>query len=663
MRKFLLATLVVSFPGALWGQQHPSFERGFDPAKAYKVSEVDTINPMNGNLALDVPIGPSYPITPSFSYGLRLTYNSKAWDHEELGLPVGDDTVVRALPNRLSNAGMGWSLSLGQLISPAHDTNDSGSWLYLDASGGTHSFYGDLHTTASSTCNTGTCYTRDSSYLRLRHLNATAKVLEFPSGERHLFEPGTATGEWRVKAMGDRSSPLSGEPASIDDIEVTYPDPNLWVLRDRHNRTQVVEFQSVAQGTYSRRVWQVRLTSPPDAAGLARTATWTFNYALNTLTPACSNSDPASTSVTTSFLTSIVQPDDSQWSFSYYLNSNLGTNSCHARGVIASVGYPTGGKTEYTWRGVVLPLGGCSQRQYQAHSAGVGERRIFNSATVLEGTFVYSSALSTPPVATSTQRCSTGRLYTPPSEELAVTVVTPLKDQEKHYFSVFPGADFNNFPTVYDQRDIGLPFTRHQPAQGGRLLSSVIYDCADDGTNCVAKREQYVTFERDSATDCGLVEDPDCPNSNRRLVGERTRYLDDIENPNTTPVTYRYADVARSGFDGLGHYRTETTGGNFGQADTATTFTNWNPGSSSTTTPPLGSPWVLDTYIERRTTEGISTVVQQACFDPATGFLRRIRTLAGTTPQSKDLLTEWIPDVHGQATSERQYGGDLDDTL
>jgi YD repeat-containing protein len=251
---------------------------------------------------------------------------------------------------------------------------------------------------------------------------------------------------------------------------------------------------------------------------------------------------------------------------------------------------------------------------------------------------------------------------TPPSEELTVTVTTPLKDQEKHYFSVFPGYE-SSVTTTYDLREHGLPFTRLQPPQGGRFLSSVIYDCADDGTACVAKRERYLSFERDAAIFCNVPYGPDCPSTNRRLVGERTRYLDDIENPNTNPVTYRYADVARSDFDGLGHYRTETTGGNFGQADVASTVTKWNPTRGTFpgnfVLPGVSEPWVLGTFNERRTTEGISTVVQQACFDTK-GFLLRMRTLAGTTPQSKDLLTVWIPDVQGQATSERRYGGDVD---
>jgi|CXWL01.1.fsa_nt_gi RHS repeat-associated protein len=664
MRRFALLALVVALAPAAFGQQHPSFERGFDPVKAYQVSEVDSINLMNGNLALEIAIGPSYLVTPTFSYGLKLTYNSKAWDHEEVGMPVGDDTVIRAMPNRISNAGMGWSLSLGMLLSTSHAANDFNNWLYIDPSGGSHAFYPDLHGTNSGTCGTSTCYTRDSSYLRLRHLSASQKVIEFPSGERHLFEPGDVVGEWRVKAMGDRFGPPGSEAESIDDVTVTYPIdlPVRWSIKDRHGRIQEVVFESVSQGTYTRRIKEVRLTAAPDSAGSARTAIWPFTYSISTFKSACSNTDVSTSTVTTSMLALVGQPDASQWVFTYHL-ADSGGGSCHSRGVIAGVTYPTGGRLEYAWHGVVLPPGGCSQRQWQAHSAGVAARNEFNFGFNPVGTFTYTSSLSTPPVATENRNCASGRQYTPPAEELTVTVTTPLKDQEKHYFSVFPGADFNNFTTTYDQRDLGLPFTRHQPTQGGRYLSSVIYDCADDGTACVAKRETYVSFDRDPATDCPMVEAPNCSNSNRRLFGERTRYLDDIENPNTNPVTYRYADVARLDFDGLGHYRTETTGGNFGQADVATTITKWNPTRGtfpgSFVLPGVSEPWVLGTFNERRTTEGTSTVVQQACFDTK-GFLLRMRTLAGTTAQSKDLLTVWTPDVQGQATSERRYGGDVD---
>ncbi|MDX1998979.1 MAG: hypothetical protein SF066_14780, partial [Thermoanaerobaculia bacterium] len=612
------------------------------------------------NVALTIPIGSGYPVSPSFSYGLTLVYNSKAWDQE---LVAGR---LRAVPNRQSNAGMGWQLSLGRLITPEDPKNDYDSfhWVYLAPDGSDHLFYSDLHgvTPGVDACTNATCYSRDGSYLRLRRLSASQKVLEFPNGERHLYERVGTSDQWRITALGDRFSPSATEPASIDDLTIDYNTANTWRLEDRHGRLQIITFEPDPSTRVPLRVKEVSFTAPPDAQGNPRAAIWTFGYGdLQTLQPSCSNGDPNWTSLTTSLLRSVTLPDGSGWAFTYH--SNDGGGSCFSRGAIAAVTRPSGGSIEYLYGQNVLPVFGCTVQEWQTHSARVVTRIFKNVGGGETGRFTYASSLSQPPpFLLPPDRCTPSVFESSPSEELTVTVTTPLKDQQKHYFSVFPGTQTPTAST-YDLREYGLPFTRLQPTQGGRFLSSVVSDCADDGSACVGKRERYVSFERDAAIFCNVPYGPDCPNTNRRLVGERTRYLDDIENPNTTPVTYRYADVARSGFDGLGHYRTATTGGNFGQADTATTFTNWNPGSSSTTTPPLGSPWVLDTYIERRTTEGISTVVQQACFDPTTGFLRRIRTLAGTTPQSKDLLTEWIPDVHGQATSERQYGGDLDDTL
>jgi hypothetical protein len=45
------------------------------------------------------------------------------------------------------------------------------------------------------------------------------------------------------------------------------------------------------------------------------------------------------------------------------------------------------------------------------------------------------------------------------------------------------------------------------------------------------------------------------------------------------------------------------------------------------TNPPTTAPWVLNLYPNIVTTEGTSSATRQYCFDPATGFLRRLRVL------------------------------------
>jgi hypothetical protein len=100
-------------------------------------------------------------------------------------------------------------------------------------------------------------------------------------------------------------------------------------------------------------------------------------------------------------------------------------------------------------------------------------------------------------------------------------------------------------------------------ASGTRLnLSRQTYD----GPTLL--RSEYVLYERDPIVSTGP---PDSYNTNRRMVRGRTVYNDD-GNPNPT-----YAGVVSSGFDGLGHYRTQTTEGNFAGGNVRTHFVNYNP--------------------------------------------------------------------------------------
>src|SRR5262249_47584894 len=75
---------------SLPAQQHPSHERGFDPEKVYQLGDLDSVNLLNGNVAITIPLGLSFPVSGQISYGLTLVYNSKVWDFQEMffqGIP------------------------------------------------------------------------------------------------------------------------------------------------------------------------------------------------------------------------------------------------------------------------------------------------------------------------------------------------------------------------------------------------------------------------------------------------------------------------------------------------------------------------------------------------------------------------------------------------
>jgi hypothetical protein len=92
-----------------FAQEHPNVARGFNPSATFAAGDVDNINLFNGNLVLTIPLGQRYPVNAGLSYGLTLVYNSQAWEHQDY------NGLVQAIPNRTSNAGLGWMVSLGRI--------------------------------------------------------------------------------------------------------------------------------------------------------------------------------------------------------------------------------------------------------------------------------------------------------------------------------------------------------------------------------------------------------------------------------------------------------------------------------------------------------------------------------------------------------------------
>jgi hypothetical protein len=211
-------------------------------------------------------------------------------------------------------------------------------------------------------------------------------------------------------------------------------------------------------------------------------------------------------------------------------------------------------------------------------------------------------------------------------------------------------------------KEYGLPFTRSSTdATGSRFLSTEVADCDAAGNNCVAKRSTYLRYEQEPPAGCvGFA--PGCYDSNRRVKSQRIVYHDDSN---------RYADTDHSAFDGLGHYRTTTTGGNFPSGNVRATTTNYNPGVGTLNLDANGNilpgftmlgssaPWVLETYTEATQTESGVTAKQQFCFDASTGFLLRQRTYkSGTSPGTKDVVQVFTQSA-GNRIREQSYGGDV----
>ena len=166
-------------------------------------------------------------------------------------------------------------------------------------------------------------------------------------------------------------------------------------------------------------------------------------------------------------------------------------------------------------------------------------------------------------------------------------------------------------------------------------------------------RSTYLRFEN-SGLDCDDAVVTDCRQALRRVASEKTVDHGDAATADTY-VTTDYSD-----YDGLGHYRMVTEGGNIYRSifpnegtDAGSMFTRYNPlvtYNASTKTlshrdvpAPNGLRWLLNTYdrtVRRarhsgKTTgpENVATI--EYAFNLDTGFLVRQRMWAGTADSGR----------------------------
>src|SRR6185436_4416796 len=404
----------------------------------------------------------------------------------------------------------------------------------------------------------------------------------------------------------------------------------------------------------------VTLTAFDDPSTIpVETATWTFHYAATPIQRACPDitgnpsDDPSTPDLpTVQLLTAIDLPDGSSWGMETATSNPAGF--CDVAGRITALRLPTLGRIEWTYQSYVFPTESDS-RPYRQASRGVATRTVKNASGGIEGTWTYTTSLTPEPSGPS------------PSyrRELVNTVRTPLGDKEVHYFSVYPADPAS--ADGWTAFDYALPFTRKQTdgTSPGRFLSTQIFDCDGAGNNCTLKRSVYVRYERDRiGNETGLLQDRQ--DYNRRQVSERTVYADDGN---------RVADVDSSSFDGLGHYRSTTTGGSFPSGNVRATSRNFNPNEGiyhidpATNLPapdhtfvmlPASSPWILGTATWEQVDEGGASQKVELCYEASTGSLLRKRTLtSGTTQSVTDLIETMSHDAAGNTIQEDFYGGDV----
>jgi RHS repeat-associated protein len=638
----LLALLLAALPAL--ADVHPNTAPGFPADQSFNAGDVDTVNLFNGALTLKVPIGITYPVNGNFSYSLKLTYNSSPWLFKTVSYLLPPDYTqevsrTQAYPNPCSNAGLGWRVSLGRMDPPCQVPDANGGLsnepIYQDENGTDHVFYPVLHygdaEDAGLSGVSDVQYTRDGSYLRLKVYTAGYREIEFPDGS--------------VRRFGADGLPTEIRDTFGNKLSISYATANQWVLTDTQGRTHRIWFRTDLP-SYAQTIDHIDL-----AASGGATATYQFNYSSQTIGRACPNNDsdqPGSlgSTVTVPLLTSVSLPDGSAWtaSASDYVTalppgSTWPDNSCTENaGDILGWGLPTLGRLEWTWQKVYFPTGSSNRKHLQTNP-GVASRTMRNADGTVQGTWTYVNAPGFPDALTS--------------REHSTTVTDQLNHKSVNYFSTALDLSYTGWSTY----EYGLPFTRNQTLDAGGTtlnLSRQVYD----GATLV--RSEYVLFERDPVFATGP---PDIYNTNRRVLRTRTVYNDDGAT---------FGGAINSDFNGLGHYRTQTTEGSFAAANVHSQFANHNPASgtyvvnaagnsgSGFSPFPSGSAWVLDAPTSTSETEGGATAQVDLCYQPGTAAVTRRRThrLDGAATSAQDLVTVFALSAQGNVTSESYYGGD-----
>lgn len=693
IRLALAAALFLTVPALR--AENPLSNRGIDLAGVFQVKDVDIINVFNGSLIVDVPMATQFGLDGGFSYRIHLIYNGQPWDfvREQRWILDPDKKnpdpqfiqVTKAVPapNRRSNAGIGWRVTMGHLVAPNDPTNNActsvmsdvvtcARWTYESPDGSNHVFYDTGDGTSS--------LTHDGSHLRLIH-DTTRLEVQFPDGMTHCFNSdGTLS---KIFTPFDLVSSSRGPSVTVDYLMNDSTNPcgdsaatTCWRVADRFQRQQFVTFyptQNLATGQLAH---IIRVTAP---GGNTVSYTLAYNSAA-TYDPA---TDPAvmfdsmscydrwdtPDSIVAPILTKIALPDGSSYDFATY---NQNPPDC-MQASMQSMTLPTKATINYDYADFVP---GNKANSDPPQVAGVYHRTATDPAGGSAKVWTYEHA--------------TGDLYSQCSgcgvidrRELAVTVTDPEGWRVRHFFSIAHLVGTNQDPPGWQPSERGLPFTRSivdtaTHAAGAarradpisnetRYLSTQVLDA-----NGKVVRQTWVTYEGES----GEGRDRDW-----REIASLTTYGD---NTDTSNDSGRWSSVVRSWYDGFGHYKKVVTDGNFhlrdlsnGTAlpvdpqsrDRRTEYTHY-----STATPGVNAPWILGTYDCKVAVEGSHAKKSEFCFDAGTGFLQRARVLADdgalslttdTGPDSftrggNDLVTAYEQEStgSGNVTAELSYGGD-----
>jgi len=634
--------------------------RGFSPGQLYDYSGIDSVNLYNGVLGLRLPIGPRYPVGDQLSYGLTLWYSSNVWDPSYQ--IINGQTVPLMEPRRSSDAGLGWTISLGgNLYGPLHPSEaplPSAGYQFESEDGAIHVFDHFLHKGENRPC----AFTRDNTYLRLCS-SGDEKTIEFPDGTMRTYTrlptpPPSAKRPWDF----DRYRLTRIEDPFDNWVNVAYADGadvSTWTITDSLGRSHTVSFHRELVDTEN--MWVVDFVKLKGFEGVE--SRYDFEHEIVEIARSCKyfEGTPSDPRFETPLLRAVMLPaDESGFRMSYRMpdeperpaehvtayNTECVDGLKDAPGTIKRLVLPAGGRLEWTYRNYLFSMPTQQEpdpvREIVEESTGVRTKTMLNKDLECDGggscTWTYNSISDS-------------------AENRKTVMTTPQGDDHVSYFRQ---RRPHSYLPEFTGWDLGLPFTTEE-TQAGLYLSQEIYDGSFSGGTLL--RSVYVAYEHDELYYGGTmgIWSHLYTRSNRRVKAQRTLYHDDLNGgvPRFTAVDY-------DEFDGLGHYRKVVTTGNLGGSGAHTGVTDYNgvhnlgvyelqPGTNTpvpgyTPFPPYPHPWVIGTFESMRVEESGSAFASQYCFDPLTGRLERRRMQASASG----------PGLHDVIVMSTRAGGVLD---
>lgn len=646
--------------------------------------------------------------------------------------------------------------------------NKSDAWLFVGPDGRKRSFGPAIHPAGnppSVPVDDDVGYASDGSFYRFRKTSSVTAAVDSPDGVTYIFtnfvpSADEGAGRWRLTTLRD----LHNNWLRID----YSADENTWTLRDsigRSHRVELSDDPAVAGAQYPRVVESAHLAGTAGNQSLE----YSFVYELASVARPESHSADFSPWVgaahDTALLTGMILPSATAggdlssreaYAFGYYAGYAGGYTHPQPypgrQGMLAVAQLPTGGVQGYEYQKYTFPnearldgsgstcgpfRPGCNNRPAPTNtSLGVLRKTHWDPVTHAVGDVFqnptaewhYRQALtfnSFQGQCGPNYQDSRTFLFSPEAKGTGLGWVVSVFYYGQWLHSL-PGS---NADEDWLAADFGLPFTKAltsadggveaalYPEEGKLFLSQEIWECSaqfdreafDDrreslvnSPHCTKAKADYVRYSADRASDPSGWPVALYFDQNRRAVARRS-----VSFTNGQPQSKVHTSMRD--WDGLGHFRTTVTAGNWNRSGAVfstanpsqwptrveTTAYNLAAGSVDVGDPPDhmpsgNEPWLLNLApysttqetVEFNRDDGndpghfIERVRTDSCTDElgqvvgrrtrrdvkvvALGSRRPDQPIAEPDEGSADLLMRFEFDAAGQLVRERLYGGDFD---